>query len=92
MPRDELLAGQRLWATVDSPRVRDVDQQVLVDAVAPLRRTNPPVVLSSHLPPAHDAFSQLLATLPDAPDAPPFVGPDQAALEQLLAQFGPASV
>ena len=33
----------------------------------------------------------LLDTLESAPDTDPFVGPDQAALEALLAQFEPAA-
>jgi hypothetical protein len=34
---------------------------------------------------------RLLATLRQAPDAEPFVGPDQQALEQVLAVFAPAA-
>lgn len=92
VPRADLVAAQHLWATVDSPWVHSLDRRALADAVEPLRRLDPPLVLSTHLPAAHDAFPQLLAMLLDAPDAAPFVGPDQAALEQLLAQFEPAGV
>ena len=48
-----------------------------------------PLVLSTHLPPARNRGDQLLDVLADAPDQPPFVGPDQAALEALLAGFAP---
>jgi hypothetical protein len=41
------------------------------------------------LPPAHAATTQLLETLEAAPDADPFIGPDQAALERLLAELEP---
>jgi hypothetical protein len=47
--------------------------------------------LCTHLPPAHSAAARLLDTLQAAPDADPFMGPDQAALEALLAEFEPAA-
>jgi hypothetical protein len=46
-------------------------------------------MLCTHLPPAHAATTQLLETLEAAPDADPFIGPDQAALERLLAELEP---
>jgi hypothetical protein len=54
-----------------------------------LRQLDPSVVLCTHLPPAHAATTQLLDTLGTAPDGNPFVGPDQAALEKLLAELEP---
>jgi hypothetical protein len=57
-------------------------------SLEPARRLDPQLVLSTHLPPAHQAMPQLLDMLASAPDADPFVGPDQEALEQLLAQMG----
>ena len=89
VPDDDLLAGQRLWATVDSPWVTSVDRTAFRASLDPLRRLDPPVVLCTHLPPAHGAAARLLDTLEGAPDADPFVGPDQAALEALLAQMEP---
>ncbi len=91
VPPDDLIAGQRLWATVDSPWVTGVDRSVFRASLQPLRKLNPPVVLCSHLPPAPAAMATLLDTLESAPDTDPFVGPDQAALEALLAQFEPAA-
>ena len=89
IPADDLLAAQRLWATVDSPWVAGVDRARFADSLAPLRALDPSVVLSTHLPPAQQAMPRLLEMLAGAPDADPFVGPDQAALEQLLAGFEP---
>ena len=44
------------------------------------------MVLSSHLPAAHgSSVERLLGALAAVPDAPAFVGPDQVALEQMLA-------
>jgi hypothetical protein len=92
VPDGDLLDGQRLWATVDSPWVTRVDRTAFRSSLDPLRRLNPPVVLCTHLPPAHDAATRLLDTLEGAPDADPFVGPDQAALEAMLAQMEPGQV
>ncbi|HUR50489.1 MAG TPA: MBL fold metallo-hydrolase [Mycobacteriales bacterium] len=89
LPAEDLVAAQRLWVTVDSPWVAGLDRRRFAEALQPLRAMDPSVVLSTHLPPARDAMPQLLETLATAPDADPFVGPDQAALEQLLASFEP---
>jgi hypothetical protein len=49
---------------------------------------DPSMILSSHLPAADARMTdRLLATLADVPAARPFVGPDQAALEQMLKQM-----
>jgi hypothetical protein len=42
-------------------------------------------VLSAHLPPAINMTKTLLAYLAEAHQAPSFVGPDQKALEKLMA-------
>jgi glyoxylase-like metal-dependent hydrolase (beta-lactamase superfamily II) len=91
VPPAELIAGQRLWATVDSPWVTGVDRTAFRTSLDPLRRLNPPVVLSSHLPAAHHATARLLDMLEQAPDTDPYVGPDQAALEAMLAELEPAT-
>ena len=89
LPAADLLAGQLLWATVDSPWVTSVDRAAFRASLQPLRQLDPSVVLCTHLPPAHAATAKLLDTLETAPDANPFVGPDQAALEKLLAELEP---
>jgi glyoxylase-like metal-dependent hydrolase (beta-lactamase superfamily II) len=87
----ELRAGQLLWATVDSPWVHAVDPVRYRGTIDSLRAMAPPAVLSSHLPPAVACTDRLLDTLLAAPDADPFVGPDQHALEEMLASFEPAA-
>lgn len=47
-------------------------------------------MLSSHLPPARHALPALANMLLAAPGAKPYVGPDQHALEAMLASFEPA--
>lgn len=90
VPVADLRAAQLLWATVDSPWVQVVDQGKFLDSFQPLRDGAPEVVLCTHLPPALGITGTMMDTLGQAPGASPFVGPDQAALEQMLAGFEPA--
>ncbi|WNZ09013.1 MBL fold metallo-hydrolase [Streptomyces sp. 11x1] len=87
---DDLRTAQLLWATVDSPWVRTVDMDKYLATFQPLKDRKPDLVLSTHLPPAAGITGSLLDTLTTAPDAPPFTGPDQAALERMLADFEPS--
>jgi flavorubredoxin len=87
VPRDHLRAAQLLWATVDSPWVHTVDPAKYGATIQPVRAMNPEVILSTHLPPATGRVPEFLEMLGAAPDAGPFVGPDQRALEELLATF-----
>jgi glyoxylase-like metal-dependent hydrolase (beta-lactamase superfamily II) len=87
---DELRAAQLLWATVDSPWVHAIDPVKLAASFRLLRDFDPSAILSAHLPPVTSDSATLFATLLDAPQAGPFSGPDQAALEAMLRQFQPA--
>lgn len=89
---DERRGAQLLWASIDSPWVKNVDRAKYEPEVEAIRALDPSGVFSSHLPPAIGLNDPLLASLLEAPDAPSFVGPDQAALEALLASFEPAPV
>ncbi len=82
---EELLQGQVFWATVDSPWLHNVDCALFAKKLNGIREMDPSLVLSSHLPAAQgSSLDRLLASLEAAPAAQPFVGPDQAALEQML--------
>jgi len=84
----ELQEGQIFWATVDSPWLHKVDEGTFAKELNAIRGMDPSMILSSHLPVAGaDMTDRLLATLAAAPSAQPFVGPDQAALEQMLKQM-----
>lgn len=84
----ELRQGQRFWATVDSPWLHSVDRDAYAKDLSRIAALSPSMVLSSHLPPAPASLlPQMLQTLASAPEAPPFVGPNQAALLQMLRQM-----
>jgi ODP family beta lactamase len=83
---EELQAGQVRWATIDSSWVHDVDRIAFGHALDELRAIEPTMVCSSHLPPAPGTMLDVCVdSLALVPDADPFIGPDQAALELLLA-------
>ncbi len=86
---DALRQGQVFWATVDSSWLHTVDRAVFASELDRIRALEPTMVLSSHLPAASgSSIERLLGALAAVPDAPPFVGPDQAALEQMLEKAG----
>jgi flavorubredoxin len=94
LSEQELREGQVFWATVDSPWLHIVDRAMFAKGLQGVREVEPTMILSSHLPAAPGSMTeQLLATLATVPAAPPFLGPDQAALEQMLRQLrqGPHS-
>lgn len=86
----ELRAAMLLWATVDSPWVHTVDPARYAASFTPLRDFGPSAILSTHLPPVTGDSAALFTTLLDAPQAGPFTGPGQAALETMLREFQPA--
>ncbi|MDQ4104591.1 MAG: MBL fold metallo-hydrolase [Actinomycetota bacterium] len=91
VPTDQLRSGQLLWATVDSPWVHTTEAASYLRTMQPIRAMDPAVILSTHLPPAAGRTSEFLEMLVAAPQADPFVGPDQHALEEMLASFDSAT-
>ncbi|MFD3538342.1 MBL fold metallo-hydrolase [Streptomyces sp. NPDC058662] len=88
---EDLRAAQLFWASVDSPWVQLVDKERFLATVEPLRSMDPLTILSTHLPPAQGLTARFLDTLGGAPGIDPFVGPDQQALERMLAGFEPGA-
>ncbi len=87
IPDDELRRGQVSWVTVDSPWIHKVDRGRFAQELHRFGEIEPTLVLSGHLPVAPGSMMpRLLGALEAAPAAPPFVGPDQAALQQMLAE------
>lgn len=92
VPAAELLAGQLLWATIDSPWVHTADPGRYLQTVRAMQALDPDVILSTHLPPAKRLLgTQLFDMLALAPGANPFVGPNQEALRAMLAGFEPVA-
>ena len=84
----DLREGQVFWATLDAPWLHKVDRGAFAKELDGIRKIAPKMVLSSHLPAAPgDMIERLLASLSAAPTAQPFVGPNQAALEQMLKKM-----
>ncbi|MGE0460567.1 MAG: MBL fold metallo-hydrolase [Vicinamibacterales bacterium] len=84
----DLRDGQVFWATLDAPWLHKVDAAAFDRELDGIRKMSPTMILSSHLPPATGRMTdRLLATLASARTAAPFVGPNQAALEQMLGQM-----
>ena len=84
----DLREGQLFWATLDAPWLHKVDSGAFAKELDTIRKMAPKMVLSSHLPAAPGSMTErLLASLSAAPGAQPFVGPDQAQLEQMLKQM-----
>lgn len=83
---EELRRGQVFWATVDSAWLHHVDRKAFKAELDRIRALEPTMVLSNHLPAAPgSSLERLLGALATVPDAPAFVGPDQEALEEMLA-------
>jgi len=84
----DLREGQVFWATVDSPWLHKVNRDAFARELETVRKMEPKMVLSGHLPAAPgDMIDKLLESLAAAPTAQPFVGPDQAALQQMLKEM-----
>jgi flavorubredoxin len=84
----DLRDGQIRWATIDTPWLHKVDRGALERELEQIRAMAPALVLSSHLPPAPGRMiDRLLAALAATPGAQPFVGPNQAAFEQMLKKM-----
>jgi len=84
----DLREGQMLWATIYAPWLHKADRTAFEKELDGIRQMAPKMILSSHLPAAPGKMTErLLASLAAAPAAQPVVGPDQAALEQMLKQM-----
>jgi len=85
---EDLQDGQVFWATVDSPWLHKVDRGALARELDGIRKMAPKMILSSHLPAAPGHMRErLLGSLAAVPTAQSFVGPNQAAFEQMLKKM-----
>jgi flavorubredoxin len=81
---ENLRDGMVTWATVDAPWLHIVNRNLFAKALDRVRELSPKLILSAHLPVACKMTEVLLEHLGTAPEAQPFVGPDQQALEAML--------
>jgi len=77
--------GQLRWASIDAPWLHKVEPSRLAQDLEEIRALQPSMILSAHLPPAHGMVDELLNTAARAAGMTGFVGPNQAALEAMLA-------
>lgn len=87
VPAEALAGGMTAWASADSPWVHMVDSAKFNRSLDEARRLAPKVILSVHLPPARNMTEKLLSIMAAVPTSTPFVAPNQAAFEQLMAQM-----
>jgi flavorubredoxin len=87
IPEKELADLGTVWATIDAPWLHNIGRSRFSRTLNRIRELSPSMVLSSHLPAATGMATQLLKSLASVPDARPFVGPDQEALQQMLGQI-----
>jgi hypothetical protein len=91
LSEEELRQGQMFWVMADSPWLCKVDGAIFAKDLNALRAFSPSQILSSHLPAASGAsLGHMLDSLQAARLSTPFVGPDQAALEEMMASLGAA--
>jgi hypothetical protein len=84
----DLRDGQIVWATIDAPWLHKVDKDAFARELDGIRKIAPRLILSNHLPPAPGhLLERFVRSLTAAPGAHPFVGPNQAAFEQMLKQM-----
>lgn len=81
----DLEQGQVAWATIDAPWIHGTDAAALDRVLKGVDDLNADWILSSHLPPARGLNRVMMDHLRKARTAPAFMGPDQAALEQMMA-------
>ena len=85
----DVTAGQLLWGSADSPWAHNVDETKFASTLSAFAAHGEmSTVLSTHLPPIRGNVDRHLKALAMLPGAAPFVGPDQAALEAMLAEMG----
>jgi flavorubredoxin len=91
IPQQELAEMGMIWAAIDAPWIHNINRTLFGKALNQIRELSPSMILSSHLPAAPGMTAQLLKTLASVPDAKPFIGPDQEALQRMLGQITQAA-
>ena len=87
VPMEDLARGFHIWHSVDQPWVHLVDENKFGEVLNRVREMEPETILSGHLPPARGMADEFLKMMKDLPDSEPFIGPNQAELEAMMAQM-----
>jgi len=82
----DLAQGMAGWASLDNPWVHMVKSDEFSSSLDKIRRIDPKMIFSAHLPPATGKTEQFLELLAQVPSATPSIAPNQQALEQMMAQ------
>jgi phosphoribosyl 1,2-cyclic phosphodiesterase len=80
----DLREGLVTWTTIDSPWLHLAGEDKFGMSLDGVRKLEPRVILSHHLPPAMGITEFLLKSLASARSAPAFLGPDQAAMDAMI--------
>jgi len=80
----DLREGSHLWSSIDAPWLGIIDNDKFGKTLSGIEKLNVNTILSSHLPPAENMRKTLLGILANAYQTPPFIGPDQQALEKMM--------
>lgn len=89
IPADVLRQGMVTWLSMDSPWTRLLDAQKWDGVLEGVRQLDPQLILSSHLPAARGVCASFIEIVRSLREAEPFVPPDNAAFQQMLAMMGP---
>jgi flavorubredoxin len=84
---EDLAKGMVSWASADSPWIYMVEPNAFRQALERISQFTPKMILSAHLPPAQGKTKHLLELIAKVPTSSPFIAPNQAVLEQILAQM-----
>ena len=87
IPAQDLAQGFYIWHAVDQPWVHLVDESKFAQLLESVRQMSPKTILPGHLPPAYGMTEELLKQVAALPSSEPFVGPNQADLEAMMAQM-----
>jgi flavorubredoxin len=84
---ENLRKGMITWATVEAPWLYIANRKMFNKSLNSIRELSAKLILSTHLPVAYEMAEELLEYLGAVPEAQPFVGPDQQALEAMLTEM-----
>jgi len=89
VPEAAFIEGFNLFNRINHPWCPTLVDQTKFDRVLQgLREFQPKTILSCHAPAPHGRTDFLLNSMSAIPAMDPYVGPDQAALEEMLARLG----